>query len=363
MRIKSIFPVLFVILALGAAGCQKKKEAPKVEAVPVAVAQAVQKDVPIRVKSIGNVSAYSTVKVIAQVGGALTKVHFTEGQFVAKGDPLFTIDPRPYQAQVKQLQADLARAKAQLENAVVQDQRYSELVKKGYVSQDQYDQIHTNLATLRETVNSTAAALDNAVLQLGYCLVQSPISGRTGNLLIHPGNIIKANGDDPLIVINQVQPVYVTFSVPEMHQTEIRTLMKRGRLPVEAAEPDGETIAQGTLTFVDNSVNQNTGAIQLKAVFPNRDLKLWPGAFVNALLTLHTRANAVVIPTPAVQLTGDQQFVYVVKGNSTVEKRVVAITNISEEETIVDSGIRPGETVVTDGQLRLIPGTKIEIKK
>jgi len=322
-----------------------------------------QKIVPVQLTAIGNVEAISTIQVKSQIGGILHKVHFKEGQDVAKGSLLFTIDPRQYEAQVKQAEANLARDKAQMDNADEQAQRYGELVKKGYVAKEQYEQYRTNAAALEATVNADKAMVENAHLQLKYCYIYSPITGRTGNLIAAEGNLIKASADTAMVVINQIQPIYVTFSLPEQSIPEIKKYMAQGKITVGAyMSKDDKSPEQGVLTFVDNTVDPTTGTIKLKATFQNAQKKLWPGQFVNVALTLTTQPNAILVPTSAIQTGQSGQFVFVVKKDNTVESRPIAAGRAIADETVIDKGVSPGETVVTDGQLRLVPGAKVEIK-
>lgn len=355
-----------IVLALTAAligACNDKAPPPKKAAAPVTAAVVVQKTVPVRIRAIGNVEAYSTVGVKSQIGGELAKVHFREGQDVKKGDLLFTIDPRPYEAALKQAEANLAKDTAQLENAREEVRRYAELVKKGYVAQEQYDQIRTNSAALEATVNADRAMVDNARLQLKYCYIYSPISGRTGHLQSNQGNLIKANADSPMVTINQVQPVYVTFSVAEQYLSEIKKFMAAGKLRVDASVVSGESHPEeGVLTFVDNAVDVTTGTIRLKATFVNKERRLWPGQFVNVSLTLSSQPDAIVVPTQAIQTGQSGQYVFVIKSDLTVDARPVTVARSLDGESVIEKGLRAGERVVTDGQLRLVPGAKVEIK-
>ncbi len=336
---------------------------PKKPAAPVSVGTVTQKTVPVKLAAIGNVEAVSTIQVKSQIGGTLQKVHFREGQDVGKGALLFTIDPRPYEAQVKQAEANLAKDKAQMENAREEALRYGELVKKGYVAKEQYEQYRTNAAALDATVNADHAMLENARLQLKYCYIYSPITGRTGNLIAAEGNLIKASADTAMVVINQIQPIYVTFSVPEHNLTEIKKYMSQGKIMVEAySSKEDKSPELGFLTFVDNAVDSTTGTIKLKATFPNTQKKLWPGQFVNVALTLTTRPNALLVPTSAVQTGQTGQFMFVVKGDNTVESRPVTAGLVIDDNTVIEKGVRAGETVVTDGQVRLVPGVKVEIR-
>ncbi|MGD0280949.1 MAG: efflux RND transporter periplasmic adaptor subunit [Dissulfurispiraceae bacterium] len=353
------FTILFFLVSCSS-GAKGKQMMPK--PVPVLAAAAVLKDVPVQLTAIGNVEAYSTVEVNSRIGGQLVLVHFKEGQDVNKGDILFTIDPRPFEAALKQAEANLVRDTAQLNNARQQEQRYQELVKKGYVSQADYDQMRTNADALEATVKADKAAVENARLQLTYCFIYSPITGRTGNLLVHQGNIIKEN-DKTIVTINQVQPIYVSFNVPEQRLAEIKKYSAGERLKVIASFPQSDGIPlQGELTFIDNSVDRTTGTIRLKATFANSDRRLWPGQFVNVTLNLTTRPNAIVAPSQAIQTGQQGQYVFVIRSDATVEMRPVAVSMTVGSESVIDKGVAPGEQVVTDGQLRLIPGAKVEIK-
>lgn len=357
--------VALVLSAASLISCSKGNSAqpPKRPPVAVTVGKVSQRTVPVQLTAIGNVEAVSTIQVKSQIGGLLQRVHFTEGQDVAKGALLFTIDPRTYEAQVKQAEANLARDKAQMENARRDAKRYEELVEKGYVARGQYEQYRTNATALEATVVADQAMLDNARLQLKYCYIYSPIAGRTGSLIANEGNLIKANADTAMVVINQVQPIYVTFSLPEQHLSEIKKYMEAGKLDVEAyvSKEDREP-EHGLLSFVDNTVDLSTGTIKLKGTFANPHRKLWPGQFVNAVLTLASRPNALLVPTAAVQTGQGGQYVFVVKADNTVESRPVSAGMAVKDETVIEKGLSPGEMVVTDGQLQLIPGARVEIK-
>ncbi len=364
-RISSAVLVAAVFtLIFATAACKKKEQKPAgMPPVPVSVGAAVEKSVPLQISAIGNVEASSTVAVKAQVGGTLIRVHFTEGQDVKKGDLLFTIDPRPYEAALKQADAIFARDRAQFENARAEERRYAELVKKGYVSQTQYEQVRTNAAALEAVVQSSKAQVENAHLQLAYCTIRSPFSGRTGSLVVYEGNLIKPNADTSMVTINQIQPVNVGFAVPEKTLPEIKKYMAGGALKVEALlSKDDKNPVQGKLTFIDNAVDNATGTIKLKGSFVNSDRKLWPGQFVNLLLTLMTQSNAIVVPTQAVQTGQKGPFVFVVKEDATAEARPVVVSRTVGEESVIESGLKAGEKVVTDGQLRLTPGAKVEFK-
>jgi multidrug efflux system membrane fusion protein len=334
------------------------------EAVPVLVATAVQKPIPIQIRAVGNSEAFSTVSVKSQVTGVLNQAHFKEGQNVRKGQLLFTVDPRPFEAVLKQAEANLARDVAQLQNAREQARRYAELVKKQYVSQEQYDQIRTNADALEAAVDADKAAVENAKVQLSYCYIYSPIEGQVGTLLVNEGNLVRVNDATPLVVINQITPINVTFSVPEQHLADIKRHMASGTLKVDAQFPSDEgRPEQGYLAFVDNAVDRTTGTIKLKAEFKNTARRLWPGQFINVALTLSTQADAVVIPSEAVQVGQEGQHVFVVKPDKRVEVRPVTVGRTTEGEAIIAAGLKAGEQVVREGQFLLGPGSRIEFKE
>ena len=352
-----------LFLAVFSSGCSNEKSKKPVSApLPVTISTAIQKTVPVQLRAIGNVQAYSTVTVKSKVGGELVGVHFTEGQYVKKGDLLFTIDPRPYEAALKQaeanLQRDLAKAKSALEDA----RRYESLIQRQVVSPQQYEKVRSDADALEATVLADRAALENARIQLDYCSIRSPINGRTGSLIIKQGNIIKAD-DINLVIINQITPIDVAFSIPEQFLSEIKKYMALGKLQVEALVPmNEEKPEKGVITFIDNAVDSHTGTIRLKGTFANRERKLWPGQFVNVVLTLTTEPNAIVVPSQAIQTGQEGQYVFVVKQDLTVESRPVVAGRTIGAETVIQKGLHVDEKVVTDGQLRLYPGAKVEIK-
>ena len=333
------------------------------EAVPVLVATAVQKTMPLQIRAVGNVEAYSTVSVKSQVTGVLTQAHFKEGQNIKKGQLLFTIDPRPFDAALKQAEANLARDNAQLQNSREQARRYAELVKKQYVSQEQYDQIRANADAAEAVVQADQAAVENAKVQLSYCYIFSPIDGQAGTLLVNEGNLVRVNDGSPLVVINQVTPIYVTFSVPEQNLADMRRHMTAGTLKVEARFPsDDGRPEEGNLAFIDNAVDRTTGTIKLKAEFKNAARRLWPGQFINVALTLSSQSDAVVIPSEAVQVGQEGQHVFVVKPDNSVEVRPVVVARTDEGEAVIAQGLKPGEQIVREGQFLLGPGSRIEVK-
>jgi membrane fusion protein, multidrug efflux system len=356
------------MIALLFAGCSEKKTAsapalsPMAMAVPVVVAKASQRDMPVQVAAIGNVEAYSTVTVETLVDGEIQQAHFTQGEDVRKGELLFSIDPRPFQAALHQAEANLARDQAQAQYARVEARQYTELEKAGIVSQIQYQQFTSSADALEATVRADQAAVENAKIQLSYCSIFSPINGRTGSLLVHPGNIVKSNTTN-LVVINQVTPIYVDFSVPEQYLAQVKAHQALGKLRV-LAYPSGNqsNSSTGMLSFINNTVDASTGTIALKGTFANSDRRLWPGQFVNVVLDLTVQRNVTVVPSQAVQ-TGEQgQYVYVIKADGKADYRPVTVGNTLQGFTIVDKGVNPGETVVTNGQLRLYPGAKVSFK-
>ena len=382
-------------LALGACsrgeGDAKAKGAPGPPGVPVTAAAVETRDVPVQIQGIGNVQASSTVSVYSLVSGQIFKVHFTEGQEVKAGELLFAVDPRPFeaalqqaqatmaqhQAAVAQAEANLARDQAQADNARVEEERYQKLVQGGLIAREQYDQILTAhksaLATVdadramvtnqKALVQADAAAVENAKVQLGYTAIRAPIEGRTGNLLIHQGNVVKANDiGNPLVVINRVHPINIVFSVPERFLEQIKTERAKGPLAVEATPQGQKMVARGTLTFVNNTVDTTTGTIQLKANFDNADNALWPGQFATVTLTVRTEPGALVVPSQAIQAGQQGAYVFVVKPDATVESRPVVVAFANGPLTVIRTGVRAGERVVTDGQLRLAPGVRVDVK-
>jgi multidrug efflux system membrane fusion protein len=361
-------------------------------AVPVTVTEVAQRDVPVQIRAIGNVQALATVGVQSMINGEVMKVHFAEGHEVPAGALLFTIDPRQlqsamlqaqatlaqHQAAVLSAEANLARDMAQLENARVDEQRYRKLVEGGFVAREQYDQIRTKELSLAATIDADRAAVEtakalvrageaaveNVRVQLSYTEIRAPIGGRTGNLLLNQGNVVKANDvGNPMVVINRVHPIYVAFSVPEAQLEAIKRYRAASDLPVEAqvtGQPGG--VVRGRLTFMNNTVDPSTGTIQLKATFENTENALWPGQFVNVALTLTKQIGAVLVPSQAVQSGQKGQYVFVVKPDQTVEARPVVPGAADGRDVVITSGVAAGERVVIDGQLRLAPGTRVEVK-
>lgn len=362
---KAIYTFSSLIFIAALAACSGKEQQttmnPAQMTVPVVVGKVVKKEMPVQLHAVGAVEAVSTVMIKPQAGGLLLSIHFNEGQDVNKGDLLFTIDKRPYEAALAQAQANLAKDIAQAKTARELTARYENLVKKDYVTKEQYDQVRTSAEAFEASVDADRAAVDNAQLQLNYCEIRSPITGRTGNLMVHAGNVLKAN-ETEMVQIHQINPVYVSFSVPEENLSDIRTYRSRGKLTVVVTDKTGNNPVTGTLAFINNEVSADTGTIQLKGVFENQDKLLWPGEFINATLILTQRPDAIVVPAQAVESGQNGPYVYVVKADQTAEVRPVTPGDTIGQETIIEKGVQPGETVVTDGQLRLLPGAKVEFQ-
>ena len=362
--------IIALVSALALCGCSgKASEAQKTAgtrpSVPVITAQAEAQDVPIELRNIGNVEPYSLVAVRSQITGQITKIHFLEGQEVKAGDLLFTIDPRPAEGVLRQTQADLKRDQAQLVIVKLEFERAKKLLENAIGSRDDYDKAEAALHALEATILSDEAAVSKAQLQVEFTSIRTPMDGRTGSLMARVGNVVKAP-DDLLVSINQVHPIYVTFSVPEQDLPAIRRRMRESKLFVEAQAPvdpglPGEVAEppRGELTFIDNTVDVTTGRIKLKATFPNSDNALWPGQFVQTILTLNILKHATLVPSQAVQSSQSGDFVFVVKSDSTVQKRSIVAGLSRRGMTVIESGVQSGETVVTDGQLRLTEGAPV----
>ncbi len=325
--------------------------------IPVRVGEVTRRDVPIRVAEVGTVTPLDSVAVRSLVDGQIQRVLFREGDEVSRGQRLFQLDPRPFQAALDQALATLARDRAQLENARVDLGRQAALVGDGYVTQQQYDAARTAVATLEATVASDEAAIEMARLNLQYCRIDSPIDGRTGRLQVQAGNVIQKNGATPLVVIERLRPISVAFSVP---QDLLPRILGRAGLPVEALPAGDQAPRRGTLEFVDNAVDAATGTIFLKATFPNQDRGLWPGQSAQVTLVLGERKGAVVAPATAVEQGQEGSHVFVVKPDGTVDSVPVKVVSADAREAVVE-GLEPGQTVVTDGQLRLAPGARVQV--
>jgi len=419
--------VLLLVAAAFLGACSNDKtgqaqaKAPAVrEGVPVTIDTAVSKSVPIQIRAIGTVQAYASVTLKSQLDGEVARIHFAEGQEIKKGDLLFTLDQRPFQATLqqveailardtaqlqqaeavvaqtmaaeKQAEANLARDTAQLENALSQARRYKGLIDDGAISKELYDQVRTNATALEATIEADKAAIastrasiraaqatvenvkaviradqatvENARVQLSYTTIRAPMDASTGNLLVRAGSAVKARDDTAqMVILNQIHPIYVSFSIPEQYLRDIKKFLAAGTLRVQAS-PRGQddSPASGELSFVNNTVDPGTGMIQLKATFSNRESALWPGQFVNVVLTLTVEPDRVVIPSQAIQTGQQGQYVYVVRSDSTVESRPVTAGRRIGGETVIEKGVSPGEKVVTDGHLRLVSGTRVQVK-
>jgi multidrug efflux system membrane fusion protein len=289
-------------------------------------------------------------------------VNFQDGDDVVEGQLLFTIDRRPLEAALKQAEANLQRDIAQAANAREQAKRFAELAQRGIATREQVDTSKANVAALEGTLGADEAAVENARVQLEYATIKAPIAGRTGALMVFPGNLVRANDVTPLVVINQISPIRVAFAVPEAQLATVKRYMAQGEVRVEALAPNETAPAAGRVTFIDNTVDQTTGTIKVRGTFPNTDHRLWPGQFVNVVVKLATNPNAIVVDTVAVQTGPQGSYVYVVKPDQTVELRSVEIARVVGTETIIASGLTGGETVVTDGHLRLVPGSRVSKK-
>jgi len=333
-------------------------------AVPVSVATVVQQTVPIRLQAIGNVEAFQTVALKARVDGQIVAVNFKEGQPVKKAEILFRIDPRPYEAALRQAEANALRDRAARDQARSQEKRYQELLQKNFISKEAYAQIRTNAETAEASAKASQAALENARLNLEYCTIRSPLDGYVGKVLLQAGNMVRANDANPLVVINQVRPIYVNFAVPEQNLPEVRKRQAESPLPVSVVPTDPALPrTTGQLIFIDNAVDASTGTIRLRAQFDNEDAVLWPGQFVNVSVQLYEQADAILVPSGALQTGPEGQYVYVIGEDSLAEVRKVTVSRADGEQAIVTSGLKRGERVVTRGQLRLGPKTRVQIAK
>ena len=357
------------VAALLAAGCSKASSPVQAarasaddNAVLVTVAPVVQKAMPLEIRVIGTAEAESTVAVHAQITGAITSVNFKEGDDVSEGQVLFTLDRRPLEATLQQVQANLARDTAQAEDARTQAARYQTLAGRGLVSGQEMQAKSTAAAALEATLEADRAALENAKVQLEYATIKAPISGRTGALIVHPGNLVRANDATALVVINRISPINVSFGIPEGQLPAFKRFLAERSLRVEANAPAETIPSMGNISFIDNAVDPTTGTIKIKGSFPNQDRRLWPGQFVNVVVTLKTEPAAVVVPTAAIQAGQQGDFAFVVKSDQTVDLRNVTIDRTAGAESIVKDGLKPGETVITDGQLRLVAGSRVKVK-
>ena len=347
----------------GPRGGAKKPAAKGPGVAPVSVAAAVQQTVPVRLQAIGNVEAYTSVAIKSRVDGQILEVQFREGQEVRKDEVLFRIDPRPFEAALKQSEAQALRDVASRDQAASQERRYLELLQKNFVSKEAYAQFRTNAQTAEATSRASQAALENAKLNLEYTVIRAPINGYVGRALLQAGNMVKANDTAALVVINQVRPVYVSFAIPEQQLAMVRELMRKSPLTVEVAAPGAEKpLAAGRIAFLDNAVDQSTGTIKARAVFDNPDAALWPGQFYTVFVKLFDQENAIVVPTQALQTGPNGQFVYVLKSDMTTEVRAVVVARTEGDHAVLAKGaVAPGDKVVVRGALRLAPGVKVNV--
>ena len=333
------------------------------QAVPVTVAPAVQKAVALEIRVIGSVEPSSSVAIRAQVTGVLTDVTFKEGDDVREGELLFSLDRRPLEAALAQGEATLRRDTAQAENAAAMAKRAEELAERGIATKEQVDTAESNSHALEATLAADRASIENARVQLQYASITAPVSGRTGALQVHPGNLVRANDTTSLVVINQITPIFVSFAVPEAQLSMLTRYLAKGGVRVEAEPPSGDDDpSQGQITFVDNAVDPTTGTIRVKGSFQNVRRRLWPGQFVNVVMTLATDPSAIVVPLVAVQGGQQGSYVFVVKEDKTVEVRPVQVGRATGDDMIITKGLAAGETVVTDGQIRLVAGSSVSIK-
>jgi multidrug efflux system membrane fusion protein len=332
-------------------------------AVPVVVTKVQRSTIPVQLRAIGTGQAFQTVSVESQVAGIVKEVHYRQGQFVRKGQLLITLDKEPFLAAVAQSEAMLARDQGQARLNQAELQRSDKLFKEGIISKEQYDQSLATSTAAAATVRVDEAAIRTAKIQLSYCSIYAPISGVTGAQLVYPGATVRTNDLPVLVVINQVSPIYVHFSVPQQYLEPIERSMARSRPLVRATPPNDSIAESGVLTFVDNTVDTTTGTIGLMASFPNKDHHLWPGQFSNVLLELGEQQNVLVLPSEAVQAGQQGDHVFIVRPDMTVDVRQVKIGQTVNGRTEILQGLTAGETVVTDGQVRLVPGTKVYFTK
>jgi multidrug efflux system membrane fusion protein len=342
---------------------QKKAQAAGPRAVSVAVAKVQTQDVPVYLVGLGSVTAFYTANIKSRIDGQIMRVNFQEGQIVKEGDLLILIDPRPYQVQLEQMQAQLFKDQATLRDAKLNLDRYTTLIPSGSIAQQQVDTQKSLVDQLDGQVRTDQAQIDNAKLQIVYCNITAPFTGRVGLRQVDPGNIVHAADTNPMLILTQLQPIAVVFTLPEDELPTVAQHMKNSTLAVEAYSRDNQTkLATGKLQTIDNQIDPTTGTAKLKAVFDNKDNQLWPNQFVNANLLLETRKNSLVLPAAALLRGPQGTFVYLVKPDNTVEARPVAVALTQGNITVVSSGLNPGDTVVTDGQDKLQTGSTIELR-
>src|SRR2546423_13664938 len=357
---RSVMPIAALVVST-LVGCARKG-AGGASRVPVPVAHAEQRAVPFQIPATGTAEPVQTVSVQSQVTGVLTHVTFHEGDDVAAGQVLFEIDARLFQAALDQARAVLARDQAQHQAAQLDAQRYAELVKQDYVTKPDYDARRAAAEALQATVRADSAAVANAALNLEWATIRAPIAGRTGRLLVREGNLVRANNPDPLVILNQIHPILVRFAVPEQHLAGIQRY-RRNRLPVLVSPSKTDTVfTEGVLSFVDNSVDTTTGTVLLKGEFPNRDNALWPGEFLTVRLQLYVEDSAVVVPSQAVMHGPHGTYLFVVNHDGTARSQAVTVERSAGAYAVIAQGVRAGDEVVTDGQVRLVSGAAVEVK-
>ena len=366
MRMNRTLSSIFALLAAALAGCSShdavQAAKPQAVAAPVTVATVASRTMPVVLQAIGNVEAISTVSIKAQISGQLVKVHFKEGDFVKKGQLLFSIERPPFEAALRQAEGTLAKDQAQALNAKLDADRYQGLGKEGVVSKQQVDAAVAAYNAVEATVAADKAAVETAKINLEYTTIVSPIDGRTGMIGVKEGNLVKANDVPILVTINQIEPIYVTFAIPEQQLAELKRYSAQKPLDIDASPQGSNQHFTGRLTFIDNSVDTTTGTIKLRGTFDNRQHMLWPGQFADVNLTLKSQPNSVVVPTAALQTSQQGTYVYVVNPDLTAQPQSVKVAWTSGDEAVIASGLQAGQRVVTDGQLRLTPGAKVDIK-
>jgi membrane fusion protein, multidrug efflux system len=366
LRLSILFLALTAVLLLS--GCTNNQGQVAASSggrppAPVVVARVEQRDIPVQIQAIGNVEAYQTVQIRSQVNGQIQKIFFKEGEDVRQGQPLFELDKRPFQADLEKAIGQMKHDQAQAENSRIQAERHSGLEKQGIVSHEQAEQLRAQAQADASAVEADKAAVDAARVQLQYTDIVAPISARAGALMINLGNLVKANDTPYLVQLNQVTPIYVAFSVPEANLDRVRHRFSSGQLKV-LAYPKGQSDhpAEGRLTFIDNGVDTTTGMFKLKGTYQNKDRRLWPGEFVDVALELSTQKNALVVPTKAIQTGQQGEYVYVVRTDSTAESRPVKTAGAYQNLTLISDGLKTGEQVIVNGQLRVAPNAKVVIQ-
>jgi multidrug efflux system membrane fusion protein len=366
LRLSILFLALTTVLLLS--GCTNNQGQVAASSgarppAPVVVASVEQRDIPVQIQAIGNVEAYQTVQIRSQVNGQIQKIFFKEGEDVRQGEPLFQLDKRPFQADLDKAIGQMKHDQAQAENSRIQAERYSGLEKQGIVSHEQAEQLRAQAKADASAVDADKASVEAAQVQLLYTDIAAPIDARAGALMINLGNLVKANDTPYLVQLNQVTPIYVTFSVPEANLDRVRQRFSSGQLKV-LAYPKGhpDKPVEGRLTFIDNGVDTTTGMFKLKGTYQNKDRRLWPGEFVDVALELSTQKNAMVIPTKAIQTGQQGEYVYVVRADSTAESRPVKTAGTYQNVTLIADGLKAGEQVIVNGQLRVAPNTKVIVQ-